>query len=153
VLPGGICSAIRVAQVRVWAWSQTHTRCSPVSRDITLMIGGRSVAEVPGPLRVLARRRGRSEGSGCGVPLFPRMVLACVGFEGDPHHHSRRGRLVEVGLNPLPSCMALLTERPHSRARRAAGSPLAIAYHAHGKVPLKCLSFGGHRRQGNSVRL
>ncbi len=28
----------------VFAWSQTHKRCSPVSREITLMMGGRSLA-------------------------------------------------------------------------------------------------------------
>jgi hypothetical protein len=36
------------------------------------------------------------------------MVIAFVGFEGGTHHHSRRGRLGEVGLNPLPSGLELL---------------------------------------------
>jgi hypothetical protein len=42
---------IRAAQVRVSAWSQTHKRCLPVSREMLLMIGGRSLAEMPCPLR------------------------------------------------------------------------------------------------------
>ena len=32
------------AQVRLSAWSHTQKRCSPVSREITLMMGGRSLA-------------------------------------------------------------------------------------------------------------
>jgi hypothetical protein len=30
--------------VRLSAWSPTHKRCSPVSREMILMIGGRSFA-------------------------------------------------------------------------------------------------------------
>jgi hypothetical protein len=109
VRPAGICSAIRVAQVRVWAGSQPHQRGAPVARDLTLMIGGRSWADVPGPWRVWAPRRGRSVGSGCGVPLFPRLVGSLVSVAGGPPPHSRRGRRVEVGLKPLPECLQRLT--------------------------------------------
>jgi hypothetical protein len=56
-------SAIRATQVRVSAWSQTHKRCSPVSREITLMMGRRLLAEVPCPFRLFARRSGGSQGS------------------------------------------------------------------------------------------
>jgi hypothetical protein len=35
-------SVIRAVQVRVSAWSQTHQRCSPVSREMMPMMGGRS---------------------------------------------------------------------------------------------------------------
>jgi hypothetical protein len=44
VLPIGMFSAISPVQVRVLAWSQTHQRCSPVSREMMLMMGGRSLA-------------------------------------------------------------------------------------------------------------
>jgi hypothetical protein len=41
---GGTLSAIRSRQVCRFAWSQTHQRCSPVSREMILMMGGRSFA-------------------------------------------------------------------------------------------------------------
>jgi hypothetical protein len=44
VLPAGTLSAMIAWQVRVSAWSQIQNRCSPVSREITLMMGGRSLA-------------------------------------------------------------------------------------------------------------
>ena len=40
----GTLSAIRAWQVCLFAWSQTHKRCSPVSREMMLMMGGRSLA-------------------------------------------------------------------------------------------------------------
>ena len=40
----GTFSAMRSAQVRLSAWSQTQKRCSPVSREMMLMMGGRSLA-------------------------------------------------------------------------------------------------------------
>jgi hypothetical protein len=71
------------------------------------MMGGRSFAYVPCPLRLLARRRGGSVGSGCGVLFFPGVVVQLVGFEGCPLHHLDRGGLVEVTLNTLPQGMEL----------------------------------------------
>lgn len=102
-------AAISAVQVLVLAWSQPPQRGSPVSREMILMIGGRSWAEVPCPFRVLARRRGRSVGARCGVLLFPRVVVPLISFKGGPHHHSCRGRLIEVGLHPPPEGMELLT--------------------------------------------
>jgi hypothetical protein len=39
VLPAGMFSAMRVRHVRVSAWSPTQKRCSPVSREMMLMMG------------------------------------------------------------------------------------------------------------------
>ena len=36
--------AMRSAHVRLSSWSHTQKRCSPVSRDSTLMMGGRPLA-------------------------------------------------------------------------------------------------------------
>src|SRR4051812_38902736 len=46
-------------------------RTSPDSLPTTPAIGGRSVAKVPWPRRLLARRRGGSSGSSCGRPFSP----------------------------------------------------------------------------------
>ncbi len=63
VLPGGTWSAMRGWQGCLCAGSQTHQRGAPVSREMRLLMGGRSLAEVPCPWRVLARRRGGAVGS------------------------------------------------------------------------------------------
>src|SRR5512135_774132 len=63
------------------AVSITSSRTSPDSRPTTPAIGGRSVAKVPWPLRLLARRRGGSSGSSCGIPFFPRVLVHLVGLD------------------------------------------------------------------------
>ena len=108
MLPAGTWSVIRVRQVCRFAWSQTHQRCSPGSREMTLMRGGRSFAYVPCPLCLLARRRGGSVGSRYGVLFFPRVLVEFVGLKGRPTHPLRRGGLVQVALNPLPQGVELL---------------------------------------------
>jgi hypothetical protein len=39
--------------------------------------------------------------------FFPRVLVQLVGFEGGAYHHSRRCRLIDVGLNTLPEGMKL----------------------------------------------
>jgi hypothetical protein len=39
------------------------------------------VSKVPWPLRLLARRRGGSSGSSCGIPFFPRVLVHLVGLD------------------------------------------------------------------------
>jgi hypothetical protein len=63
------------------AVSITVNRTSPDSRPTTPAIGGRSVSKVPWPLRSLARRRGGSLGSSCGLPFFPRVLVHLVRFD------------------------------------------------------------------------
>ena len=63
------------------AVSITSNRTSPDSRPTTPAIGGRSVSKVPWPLRLLARRRGGSSGSSCGIPFFPRVLVHLVGLD------------------------------------------------------------------------
>src|SRR5262249_20606547 len=63
------------------AVSITSNRTSPDSRPTTPAIGGRSVSKVPWPLRLLARRRGGSSGSACGMPFFPRVLIHLVGLD------------------------------------------------------------------------
>lgn len=100
-LSGGTWSAISAWPVRVSACSHTQQRGSLVSREITLMMGGRSLASVPCPLRLLARRRGGSAGSGCGVLLFPGVLVPCVGLTRRASHHIGWGGLVQVRLHAL----------------------------------------------------
>ena len=49
-------------------------RTSPVSRPTVPRIGGQSLAYVPRPRCLLARRRGRSCGSKCSSPFFSRIL-------------------------------------------------------------------------------
>jgi hypothetical protein len=107
VLPVGRFSARRGRHVRVSAWSPTHKRCSPVSREMILMIGGRSLAEAPWPVRLLARRRGGSLGWRWGGPVFPRVLVPLLGRTGGASHHLCRGRRIEVGLATLPQGLPL----------------------------------------------
>src|SRR5215471_19378577 len=63
------------------AVSITSSRTSPDSRPTTPATGGRSVAKVPWPRRLLARRRGGSSGSSCGMPFFPRVLVHLIGLD------------------------------------------------------------------------
>ena len=90
------------------AWSQTQKRHAPVSREMMLMMGGRSLAKVPCPFRLLARRRGGSAGSGWGVLCFPRVLVQFVRLKGGAGHQvGGRGR-VQMGLETLPQGMQRL---------------------------------------------
>src|SRR6059036_881891 len=60
------------------AVSIMSNRTAPDARPTTPAIGGRSVSKVPCPLRLLARRRGGSAGSACGMPFFPRVLVHLV---------------------------------------------------------------------------
>ena len=60
--------------------SKTNSCAWPVCRPTTPATGGRSVAKVPCPRRLLARRRGGSSGSACLRPFFPRVLEHLVGF-------------------------------------------------------------------------
>jgi hypothetical protein len=64
--------------------------------------GGRSLAKVPCPFRLLARRRGGSSGSGWGVLFSPRVLVQLGGLKGRAGHHARRRSGVQVGLDALP---------------------------------------------------
>src|SRR5438270_3139174 len=90
------------------AVSITPRRASPDSRPTTPDTGGRSVAKVPWPLRLLARRRGGSSGSSCGVPFVPRVLVHLVGLD---HAIVQRVAVeVESGtlLEPVPQDQELL---------------------------------------------
>src|SRR4051812_40997843 len=95
------------------AVSITSNRTSPDSRPTTPAIGGRSVAKVPWPLRLLPRRRGGSSGSSCGIPFFPRVLVHLIGL-----HHvivQRVAVQVESGalLEPVPQGQQLLAITAH----------------------------------------
>src|SRR5258707_1143890 len=81
----------RTAPGRVQLWTCPHkvlalvsgltrTRTWPVVRPTTPTIGGRSLASLPRPRRLLARRRGGSVGSRGGLPFFPRILKHFVTF-------------------------------------------------------------------------
>src|SRR5712691_45234 len=55
-------------------------RTLPVSRPSVPTIGGRSLAYVPCPRAVLARRRGGSAGSRCGSLFSPRVLVQLIRF-------------------------------------------------------------------------
>src|SRR4051812_48704843 len=59
-------------------FSTTVSLTSPLSRPTTPQTGGRSLAYVPWPRRLFARRRGGSPGSRCGSPFFPRVLVRLV---------------------------------------------------------------------------
>jgi hypothetical protein len=67
-----------------------------------LMMGGRSLAKVPCPFRLLARRRGGSSGSGGGVRVFPRGLVPFGGLKGRAGHDASRRGGVQVGWDALP---------------------------------------------------
>ena len=94
---------ISARHIRVSAWSPTQKRCSPVSRAMLLMMGGRSLAEVPWPCRFWARRRGGALGSRWGVLVFPRVLVAFVGRKGRASHDLGWGGVVQVPLHALAS--------------------------------------------------
>jgi hypothetical protein len=57
------------------------------------------------------------------VLFSPRVVVQLVGFEGGAYHHSRRCRLLAVGLHPLPEGLELCaceTPRAGEASRRRA---------------------------------
>lgn len=62
---------------------------------------------MPCPLRLLARLRGGSLGSGWGVLGFPRVLIELIGLKGGARHDpGGRGR-VQIGLDALPEGMEL----------------------------------------------
>jgi hypothetical protein len=56
----------------------TVSLTAPLSRPATPQTGGRSLAYVPWPRRLFARRRGGSPGSRCGSPFFPRVLVRLI---------------------------------------------------------------------------
>src|SRR4051794_40258691 len=60
----------------------TSKRTSPESRPTTPATGGRSLANVPWPRRLLARCRGGSSGASRAIPFFPRILVHLVGLDG-----------------------------------------------------------------------
>ena len=66
------------------------------------------MSKVPWPLRLLARRRGGSSGSSCGIPFFPRVLVHLVGL--DYVVVQRVAVEVEPGtlLEPVPQGQQLL---------------------------------------------
>jgi hypothetical protein len=83
-------------------------------------MGGRSLASVPCPWRVWARRRGGSVGSRWGVLLFPRVLVERIRLTGGAgHDRGRRGR-VPMGLEALPQGVELCARHPQlaRQARR-----------------------------------
>src|SRR5258707_5406203 len=90
---------------KAWTWPHrlaavvlalTRMRTWAVLRPTTPTTGGRSFSKVPRPRRLLARRRGGSSTSGCGVPFFPRILEHLITF--DFRIRQNAGRLQMLGL-------------------------------------------------------
>src|SRR5689334_7946414 len=110
------------------AVSITSSRTTPDSRPTTPATGGRSVAKVPWPLRLLARRRGGSAGSACGMPFFPRVLVHLIDFD---HLVAQRVAVqTDSGalLEPVPEGQQLLAIAAqlagHLRRGGALGDPV-----------------------------
>src|SRR5690349_22718887 len=95
--------------------ASTSSRSSPESRPTTPAIGGRSLAKVPWPRRRLARRRGGSAGSSCGMTFFPRILVGIVGL------HRRVVQRIAVQVDPG----VLLEAMPQSQQVLAVAAQLA----------------------------
>ena len=70
------------------------------------------MAEVPWPLRLLARRRGGSLRSRWGVLFFPRVLVQFVGLKRRAGHHINWCGVVQVRLHALAQCVQLLPGHP-----------------------------------------
>lgn len=130
---GWTCSSRVVPLVSV----TTRRRQSPVCRPTVPKMGGRSLAYVPRPRCLFARRRGESDGAVCSSPFFPRVLKHFVAF---CFSIQQGGIRLEFGghcgaghiATPAPSCNLPLTRRPacltvRPSARRAAVRPPATA--------------------------
>src|SRR5688572_8499275 len=74
-----------------------------------LMIGGRSLSNVPIPLRLFARRRGGSFLSRCGVLFSPRILVQLVSLEFVSVHRSTWSAICYTLLKPMAKrqCMSI----------------------------------------------
>ena len=63
-----------------WVLFITRIRTWCDWRPMTAQAGGRSLANVSRPRRLLARRRGGSSGLPCHSPFFPRILEHLIGF-------------------------------------------------------------------------
>src|SRR5262245_1345614 len=81
VTPGRVMRSMNPCSVSASTVSATNRCASPVCRPTRPTTGGRSVAKVPCPRALLARGRGGSAGSWCGLPFFPRVLEHLVGFD------------------------------------------------------------------------
>src|SRR6516162_10070527 len=87
-----------VGRLGLWTTSICN---SPDSRPITPAMGGRSLSQVPRPRNLLARRRGGSSGSVCGMPFFPRILVHLIGLDRLIVQRERVGGLQRLALEPV----------------------------------------------------
>ena len=107
------------------------------------------MSKVPWPLRLLARRRGGSSGSSCGMPFFPRVLVHLVGLD---HVIVQRVAVqADAGalLEPVPQGQQLLAIAAQlARHRRRGG---ALSNPAQNHQELRGTAMGpllGGRREG-----
>src|SRR6516225_3042861 len=88
----------------------TTSICSSLeSRPITPAIGGRSLAQVPRPRNLFARRRGGSPGSVCGMPFFSRILIHLVGLRSGIGQRALRQRRPGALLQLMPQFQQMAT--------------------------------------------
>jgi hypothetical protein len=101
-------------------------------------MGGRSLAYVPRPRRLFARRRGGSFGSGWAVLFFPGVLIEFVGFKGRALHQIAWRALVQIGLDPLTQRMHLFAGQlefaGQARSRFAFGDAAQQQYQCSGRL-------------------
>jgi hypothetical protein len=100
-------------------------------------MGGRSLAEVPCPLRFLARRRGGLPGSRWGVLFCPSILVECSSLQGGTGPRIARCGRVHVELDTLPQRLELLageTQCPREACRGLALSQAAPQQYQSGRA-------------------
>jgi hypothetical protein len=81
--------------------SQCQQRCSPISRNTTLRIGGRVLAKIAS-LALIGAPPWRVGGIWMWDAFFPSLLIQFVCLKGSASHHVGGHCVVQMGLDALP---------------------------------------------------
>ena len=91
-----------------FAWSQTHQRDSPVSREMMLRIGGSVIRICAMALTLIGPAAWGISGIGMPSAFFPPRSVEFVRLKVRSDHQARRHGVVEVGLHAVAKRLHLL---------------------------------------------